>query len=410
MYSAEEHDSKMAVFADNLKFFAEHNARYAAGLETYTVGVNQFSDMSHEEWIAERSRSMYKRQTPFNVVRLPEAKASGVDWRTKNAVTPVKNQGQCGSCWSFSTTGSTEGAHAIASGKLVSLSEQQLMDCSTAEGNQGCNGGLMDNAFKYIIKNGGLDTEEDYPYEGKDGTCSKAKAAKHVVSIKGYKDVPQNEEAQLASAVEKGPVSVAIEADQRGFQMYKSGVFSGTCGTKLDHGVLVVGYTADAWIVKNSWGATWGEQGFIEMKRGVSASGICGIAMQPSYPEAGPSPPPGPTPPPPPGPSPPPPGPSPSGKHYEDPKNGCSSDEEKVQITGVTGSFCSPHCSASSPCPTDVPRGTTAQPQCVLETPGSSQPTQCALLCNPSADARDGCPNGATCKPIQTVGICTYAE
>merc|ERR550514_133204 len=315
-YSAEEHDSKMAVFADNLKFIREHNARHAAGLETYTVGVNQFTDMSHEEWIAERSRSMYKRQTPYNVVRLPEAKASGVDWRTKNAVTPVKNQGQCGSCWSFSTTGSTEGAHAIASGKLVSLSEQQLMDCSTAEGNQGCNGGLMDNAFKYIIKNGGLDTEEDYPYEGRDGTCSKTKAAKHVVAITGYKDVPQNEEAQLASAVEKGPVSVAIEADQRGFQMYKSGVFSGTCGTKLDHGVLVVGYTADAWIVKNSWGATWGEEGYIEMKRGVSASGICGIAIQPSYPEAGPSPPPGPTPPPPPGPSPPsppPPGPSPSG-------------------------------------------------------------------------------------------------
>ena len=133
-----------------------------------------------------------------------------MDWRTKNAVTPIKDQGQCGSCWAFSTTGSTEGAAAIATGKLVSLSEQQLMDCSTAQGNQGCNGGLMDNAFKYIISNGGLDTEADYPYTMRDGTCNTAKAATHAATITGYTDVPQNNDAQLQAAVDKGPVSVAM--------------------------------------------------------------------------------------------------------------------------------------------------------------------------------------------------------
>jgi len=409
-YSAEEEATRAAVFADNLVFIAKHNARFEAGLETYTVGVNQFADMSNEEWRATRQLSAFKREAPRDELRLPEVAADAVDWRKKGAVTPVKNQGQCGSCWSFSTTGSTEGAVAIAGGKLTPLSEQQLMDCSTAEGNQGCNGGLMDNAFKYIIKNGGLDSEADYPYTAKDGTCDKAKAAKHVASISGYKDVPKNEESQLAAAVAKGPVSVAIEADQQGFQMYKSGVFSGKCGTQLDHGVLVVGYTADAWIVKNSWGATWGAAGYIEMKRGVSAAGICGIAMQPSYPTAGaPGPsPPGPSPPPP-GPSPPPP--SPTGGHYEDPgaTGTCKSDEEAVQITGLQGNFCSPKCSSSKPCPTDVPKGTTAQPECVLEMSGSSNPTQCALICDPSQGAgRDGCPARATCKAIQTTGICTY--
>jgi len=381
-------------------------------MHTYTVGVNQFADLSVEEWAAIRQRSAFNRTTPYNIQALPEAQADAVDWRTKGAVTPVKNQGQCGSCWSFSTTGSMEGSCAIATGKLVSFSEQQLMDCSTAEGNQGCNGGLMDNAFKYIVKNGGLDTEADYPYTAADGTCNKAKAAKRAGSITGYTDVPQNNEAQLAAAVEKGPVSVAIEADQRGFQMYKSGVFSGACGTQLDHGVLVVGYTADAWIVKNSWGATWGMNGYIEMKRGVSASGICGIAMQPSYPQAGAAPPPGPSPPPPPGPSPPPPpGPSPpGGHHYGNPTAGCMADEESVSITGISGDFCSPKCTKLlflHFCTKDVPTGTTANPECVLETQGSSSPTQCALVCNPAAEDA-GCPKGATCQPIQTIGLCTY--
>ena len=333
------------------------------------------------------------------------AAPDSVDWRTKNAVTPVKNQGQCGSCWSFSTTGSVEGAWAIASGKLEVLSEQQLIDCSSAQGNNGCNGGLMDDAFKYIIKNGGLDTEADYPYTARDGTCDKTKQAKHVATISGYSDVPASNAAQMVAALAKGPVSVAIEADQSGFQSYTSGVFNGPCGTQLDHGVLAVGYTADYWIVKNSWGTTWGDQGFIYLSRSAGgASGLCGILMSASYPKT-------------------------SGQaaaarasvqatfvglpatgHYEDPNpSGCLSDEEDIQITGVSGNFCSPSCSASRNCPTDVPAGTTARPECVLEKAGASGPTNCALSCTPGAGgAGGGCPAKASCKRISSVGVCTY--
>jgi C1A family cysteine protease len=374
------------IFKNKVAFINAHNERAEQGLETYTVGLNAMTHLSDEEY-KQMYLSTYQRTTPRNEVTLPAATEDSVDWRTKGAVTPVKNQGQCGSCWSFSTTGSTEGAHAIASGKLVSLSEQQLCDCSTSYGNQGCNGGLMDNAFKYIIANGGLDTEEDYPYTARDGTCNPSKQGKHAVTISGYQDVPHNNEDQLAAAVAKGPVSVAIEADQMGFQTYKSGVFSGNCGTQLDHGVLVVGYSDDYWIVKNSWGASWGDEGYIMMKRGVSASGICGIAMEPSYPtvssgdDAAPN----------------------DGDYGKPP---CPSSEQPVRITGVSGEFCSPSCSASSPCPTDVPAGTTAKPECVLEMPGHSSPTNCALICNPSTG---GCPSGATCQAISGTGVCTYA-
>jgi C1A family cysteine protease len=214
-----------------------------------------------------------------------------MDWREHDAVTPVKDQGQCGSCWSFSSTGSMEGAWAIHSSELVSLSEQQLVDCSKSYGNMGCRGGLMDDAFQYVIDNGGLDTEEDYHYTAQDGTCDEDKQENHIVTFSSFVDVIPNDEDQLKSAVALGPVSVAIEADKMGFQFYKSGVFSGECGTTLDHGVLVVGYGTDEesgldyWIVKNSWAATWGDEGYILLQRNVDApEGQCGVAMQPSYP------------------------------------------------------------------------------------------------------------------------------
>ncbi|RYG50181.1 hypothetical protein EON67_05740, partial [archaeon] len=212
------------------------------------------------------------------------------DWVAKGAVTPVKNQGDCGSCWSFSTTGSVEGAHFIATGKLVSLSEQQLVDCSGAEGNNGCNGGLMDYAFEYIIKNKGICSEESYPYTGTDGKCKKCTA---VATITGYKDVPTNSETSLVAAIAERPVSVAIEADQSSFQFYSGGVLTAACGTSLDHGVLAVGYGTlsgnDYYKVKNSWGPDWGMSGYVLLGRGSKFngnSGQCGIQSQPSYPTA----------------------------------------------------------------------------------------------------------------------------
>jgi len=257
---------------------------------SYKLGMNEMGDMTHAEFKAtklgynkiDRSYARSKNAAgPHQHVKNAPAK---VDWRNKGAVTPIKNQQQCGSCWAFSTTGSTEGAVAIATGKLISLSEQQLVDCSGSFGNQGCEGGLMDQAFEYIISNKGITTEANYPYTAMDGTCNATAAAAVAATISGYTDVTSGSESALISAVAIGPVSVAIEADQACFQFYSSGILNDpSCGTNLDHGVLAVGYDQSGgfWIVKNSWGTSWGMNGYVEIALGMDE---CGINTEPSYP------------------------------------------------------------------------------------------------------------------------------
>jgi len=278
------------VFASNLQMIRQHNLEEAAGEHTYTLAMNQFGDMTFEEFHTKHTGFLGLRNRFARTQNLADLStvvpAADVDWTTKGAVTGVKDQGQCGSCWAFSATGSTEGAWFISKGQLVSLSEQQLMDCSKPEGNESCNGGLMDYAFEFIIKNKGICSEASYPYKAADS--NKCNSCPVVATISSYKDVAQTE-AALQAAVTQQPVSVAIEADQSAFQFYSSGVLTGACGTNLDHGVLAVGYGTlsgtDYWKVKNSWGGSWGMSGYVLIQRGKAQSGgQCGILLASSYP------------------------------------------------------------------------------------------------------------------------------
>ena len=279
-----------AIWQSNKKFIDEHNAN--ADKFGFTLAMNEFGDMDPAEFSkmyngyrapANRNDDPKIYRPPRNV-KLPDT----VDWRTKGVVTPVKNQGQCGSCWAFSATGSLEGQHALKNGTLVSLSEQNLVDCSGSFGNEGCNGGWMDQAFAYIKSNNGIDTEQSYPYQAEDEPC-RFKAANVGATDTGYVDIAHDDESALQTASANiGPISVAIDASHESFQFYNGGVYNEPdCSqTALDHGVLVVGYGTyhgqAYWLVKNSWGASWGMQGYIMMSR--NKDNQCGIATQASYP------------------------------------------------------------------------------------------------------------------------------
>ncbi|XP_030929621.1 senescence-specific cysteine protease SAG39-like [Quercus lobata] len=319
-----EKEKHYKIFKENVAYIESFNN---AANKPYKLSVNQFADLTNEDFKASRNRfkghECSTKTTSFkyeNVTAVP----STLDWRKKGAVTPIKDQGQCGQyqtllgnntnqmfsyslfffflyffffqttgcCWAFSAVAATEGITQLTTGKLISLSEQELVDCDTSGVDQGCEGGLMDNAFQFIQDNHGLTTEASYPYTGVDGTCNTNQEAKHAATINGHEDVPANNENALLNAVASQPVSVAIDAGGSDFQFYSSGVFTGACGTSLDHGVTAVGYgvTNDGskyWLVKNSWGTQWVEEGYVRMQRNVAAKeGLRGIAMQAPYPTA----------------------------------------------------------------------------------------------------------------------------
>mgnify|MGYP001341459584 CR=1 FL=1 len=291
-YSVTEIEDKFINFIDN----------YNKIIENDQFSINQFMDLSEEQFKEEVHLGCFLSEQDYHQsifgcdsfednddAIIPDS----IDWRTLGAVTPVKNQGSCGSCWTFSATGAMEGAFQINTGELVSLSEQQFVDCV----DHGCFGGLMDDAFEYAEKNN-LCSEDDLPYTAKSGTCDDSSSSSEDVCDSGLilsscVDIPSGNETALKVAVSRGPVSVAIEADTSVFQLYSNGIItSDSCGTNLDHGVLVVGYGEEDgnlyWLVKNSWGSTWGDEGYVRIGRTddptVLGDGVCGIAMQASYP------------------------------------------------------------------------------------------------------------------------------
>ncbi|XP_013401409.1 cathepsin L1 [Lingula anatina] len=289
--TAEEEGKRLDIFAENIKKIEKHNALHKQGLKSFTLGVNEYADMRADEFARvmngykmQKNKTMGSTYLSPTFTKVPDS----VDWRAKGYVTSVKNQGQCGSCWSFSAAGALEGQHYKKSGNLVNLSEQNLVDCSTKYGNQGCSGGLMDQAFQYVKDNGGLDLLSCYPYVAEDEKCHFKKDCIGA-TCSGYVDVSSGSEEKLKEATANiGPISVAIDASHYSFQLYKTGVYDEEecSSSQLDHGVLVVGYGTedkqDYWLVKNSWGTTWGEEGYVKMTR--NKDNQCGIATQPSYP------------------------------------------------------------------------------------------------------------------------------
>jgi cathepsin L len=293
-YSDVEEYARRIIWESNLKKVVEHNLKADLGIHTYWLEMNKFADMTVAEFSKKTNRynaarhvedSQNYRTFTFNPkVKVPDT----VDWRTKGYVTPVKTQADCEACWAFSAIGAIEGQNFNATGKLVSYSAQQLVDCSDSQGNMGCVGGLVHQVFDYIKAVGGLESEDSYPYEDDSNRC-RFNVTKAAVKVSGYTNITAKDENALQQAVATiGPISVNIDSNHPGFQLYKGGVYHQLFCSEihLDRSLLVVGYGNDTgkdyWLVKNSWGTTWGEQGYIRMTR--NKKNECGIATAASYP------------------------------------------------------------------------------------------------------------------------------
>ncbi|XP_052808978.1 procathepsin L-like isoform X1 [Mya arenaria] len=289
--NASEEARRRAIFADNVEYVNAHNFQFALGKMSYYMGVNQFSDMTFEEWASLYTSRMIDDVGNGNASTFltPENfRAPGsVDWRQKGYVTSVKSQGACGSCWSFSATGAIEGQHFRKTGKLISLSEQQLVDCSRSYGNKGCGGGFKDQAMLYVKDAGGIESEKVYPYtdSSKVFSCRFTKSMA-VATVTGVKKVDSTESSLMDAVASQGPIAVSIKVNKK-FKNYAGGIFydSSCISAEAGHAVLAVGYGStpgEYWLVKNSWGPRWGEKGYIRMAR--NKGNVCGIARKPVFP------------------------------------------------------------------------------------------------------------------------------
>ncbi|XP_035285356.1 cathepsin S-like [Anguilla anguilla] len=289
-HQAEEY-GRRRIWEKNLRMITLHNLEMSLGLHSYDLAMNHLGDLTAEEVM----QTLTGVQVPSDLERGPStfvgafgaSLPDSVDWRDKGYVTNVKMQGSCGSCWAFSAAGALEGQLMKTHGKLESLSPQNLVDCSSKYGNKGCNGGYMHQAFRYVIDNGGIDSDSAYPYDGTQGNC-RYNPATRAANCSSYTFVHEDDEGALQAAVASvGPVSVAIDATRPTFAFYRSGVYDDSgCGPTVNHGVLAVGYGTldgkDFWLVKNSWGVQFGDQGYIRMAR--NKGNQCGIATYACYP------------------------------------------------------------------------------------------------------------------------------